>query len=349
MIRRRRRERDIPFSFDSFLDIVANVVGVIIRLILVAWVGARSYHTLLALQDPAGTEPPASAELRAEEHPPSPELARQRAELARLQERLLEQLRQLQGARAEQGQEEGALASAVSSREELERQRGAMGTSPVLSPPALPLEELVRRRQQLAEEVRALEQLPSPSKALLYRTPVSQPVHSEELMFECRAGRVTFIDIGALLDEARGGLEEKGKQLRQQFQVDDVAGPVGAFRLRYTVERERSLFDSVVPGQGPVGDSFRYGLSEWHLEPLSPTRGETAEAALAKGSQFRQVIDWIDPKQTVVTLWVYPDSFSLFRRLRDYLYDRDVIVAGRPLPEGVPIGASRRGTVSRGQ
>ncbi len=46
MIRRRRRVREIPFSFDSFLDIVANVVGVIIRLILVVWVGARSYSSL---------------------------------------------------------------------------------------------------------------------------------------------------------------------------------------------------------------------------------------------------------------------------------------------------------------
>ena len=44
MIRRRRTQREIPFSFDSFLDVVANVVGIILRLILVAWVGARSYH-----------------------------------------------------------------------------------------------------------------------------------------------------------------------------------------------------------------------------------------------------------------------------------------------------------------
>ena len=40
MLRRRRRSREIPFSFDSFLDVVANVVGIIIRLILVVWVGA---------------------------------------------------------------------------------------------------------------------------------------------------------------------------------------------------------------------------------------------------------------------------------------------------------------------
>ena len=42
MIRRRRPVREIAFSFDSFLDVVTNVVGIILRLILVAWVGARA-------------------------------------------------------------------------------------------------------------------------------------------------------------------------------------------------------------------------------------------------------------------------------------------------------------------
>src|SRR5579872_4098248 len=48
MIRRRRQQREIAFSFDSFLDVVANVVGIILRLILVAWVGARSYKANVA-------------------------------------------------------------------------------------------------------------------------------------------------------------------------------------------------------------------------------------------------------------------------------------------------------------
>ena len=50
-----------------------------------------------------------------------------------------------------------------------------------------------------------------------------------------------------------------------------------------------------------------------------------------------------------VTLWVYPDSFTLYRQLRDYLVERNVVVAGRPLPDGLPIASSRRGTSSRGQ
>jgi hypothetical protein len=60
-------------------------------------------------------------------------------------------------------------------------------------------------------------------------------------------------------------------------------------------------------------------------------------------------VDGLDVNQTAVTLWVYPDSFEVYRKLRDYLHDHDVTVAGRPLPDGVPIASSRHGTVSRGQ
>jgi hypothetical protein len=106
----------------------------------------------------------------------------------------------------------------------------------------------------------------------------------------------------------------------------------------------------MVPSSGPDPNAgFRYGVSEWHLEPVDPLRGETVEAALADGSQFRKAVDSLDPQATAVTFWVYPDSFEVYRRVRDYLYDHDIMVAGRPLPEGIPIASSRRGTVSRGQ
>src|SRR5262249_44924647 len=95
--------------------------------------------------------------------------------------------------------------------------------------------------------------------------------------------------------------------------------------------------------------NYRYGLSGWEVEPIAPVRGEPANRALAPGSEFRQIADALDPHQSVVTFWVYSDSFDLYRQLRDYLYDRDITVAGRPLPDGVPITCSRRGSVSRGQ
>ena len=150
------------------------------------------------------------------------------------------------------------------------------------------------------------------------------------------------------MTEVKRGLEEKTKQLRSQWEVSDVAGPVGAFQLHYTVERERGLLDGGGPSPETQG-SFRAGLRGWQLEPLPGVRGETEEQAFKPGSDFRQVADVLDPQQHTVTFWVYPDSFALYRRLRDYLYERDIVVAGRPLPDGAPIAASRHGSASRGQ
>src|SRR5438552_4137679 len=115
MIRRRRAAREIPFSFDSFLDIVANVVGIIIRLILVVWVGARSYSSLQqAAQRTAAETPPTAAEAPEPADPLQQELAQRRRELEKAQERLLEQLGQMQQAQATQAaaeQEDATLAA----------------------------------------------------------------------------------------------------------------------------------------------------------------------------------------------------------------------------------------------
>ena len=78
MMRRRRPQKEIAFSFDSFLDLVANVVGIIIRLILIVWVGARSYTGIIK---PEVTPAPAAAAKAAAEDPLEPELARSRQEL----------------------------------------------------------------------------------------------------------------------------------------------------------------------------------------------------------------------------------------------------------------------------
>jgi hypothetical protein len=50
-----------------------------------------------------------------------------------------------------------------------------------------------------------------------------------------------------------------------------------------------------------------------------------------------------------ITLWVYPDSFTLYRRLRDELVTRGFSVAARPLPTGMTIRGSPMGTQSAAQ
>src|SRR5262245_52547187 len=93
--RRRSPAREPVFGFDSFLDVVANVIGIIIRLILVTWVGARAYS---AVNHEWIDEAPAAAlpSPKASDDPLHPEVARAEHELAEARARLLEQLRQLQ-------------------------------------------------------------------------------------------------------------------------------------------------------------------------------------------------------------------------------------------------------------
>jgi hypothetical protein len=55
------------------------------------------------------------------------------------------------------------------------------------------------------------------------------------------------------------------------------------------------------------------------------------------------------PRETVVTVWVYPDSFEKFRQLKAQLFAEGFLCAARPLPEGVRIGASPQGTRSSAQ
>jgi hypothetical protein len=355
MFRRRRRQREIPFSFDSFLDVVANVVGIIIRLILVAWVGARSYNSVQELLKEKHARAAAEQPATLPADPLEQELARQRQEMAEVQARLLEQLRRLDTGNLSLQQKEVQLTSLASRRLEIERQQASLdqvlaGRSANQAAQALVLSEIRERRKRLTEEIEALEKQPPVSHAIHYRTPVSRPVFAEELMFECRGGRVAFIDLAGMMQEIKHGMEAKAQLLRTQWQVADVTRPIGAFRLRYTIERHRGALDAFSSGSVPASESgFRYGVGEWQVEAIATTRGEPGSDALTPRSQFRQIVDVLDPKQTVVTFWVYPDSFALFRQLRDYLYDRDLEVAGRPLPEGIPISGSRSGTVSRGQ
>jgi hypothetical protein len=346
--------RGIEFSFDSFLDVVANVVGIILRLILVAWVGARSYKAFV----PSPPPPPVLEEVLALPEPDDPlaaELDRQRRELAATQAHLLDQMRQYEEARQEKGAAETAAKSLATRRRDLEQaqaglEKAARDGGEGSKAATLSLKEIQERSKHLTEEIEALRKAPSARQALRYRAPVSRVLQSEELFMECRRGRVTVIDLGGLYDQVSKVLRDHGEKLRTQREVSDVTPSVGAFQMHYVIEREKELHEELVPGlSSSAGGSFRFGLARWDLQPVGDDRGETVEQALATGSAFRRVIDALDPHQTAVTLWVYPDSFPLYRRLRDYLHDRDVVVAGRLLPEGAPIAGSRHGTASRGQ
>lgn len=354
MIRRRLPQIRENFSFDSFLDVVANVVGIIIRLILVVWVGARSY-TRLADQRLADAEPNLPAlEAKETDEPVYHVMQAEHRQLKQLEAELLQELRLVQRERdirqeMEPGEKSRAL-EVESMRQARARVRSAEAKEATdLQQAVMTTEQIQSRCKKLSEQVRQLQLQPVATKVLRYRTPVSKIVQGDEFHFELREGRVAFVDVFGLLAEFSSHREDIERQLQNTWQVTGKLGPIGAFQMLYTVERERGLIDSLGGDRPGTGGSFRYGLTSWQIQPAALDRGENLTEALSPGSAFRDIADRLDAEQAAVTFWVYPDSFAVFRQLRDYLYKREITVAARPLPPGLPIASSRKGTASRGQ
>jgi hypothetical protein len=350
MLRRRRPKREVAFSFDSFLDVVANVVGIILKLILVAWAGARTYKAadidLVAL---VAKKPAISKSI----DPRISLLARQKEELEASQKALAGKVTrrdEFLSIASRLRHDVEALSLRCRDMQELAgvAVKDAVGEAKTVQAVVLTRKELLARAAALQLAAVEVKKLPPTRKEFQYRTPVSATIQSYEMMFECKAGRVTLIDTQALVAIMRHDSKSQVDQLRNRWSVSATTRAVGPFRLRYTLERERSLLSGPANAV-PVDGNFRYFQSSWEVEPVALDRGEAADKALVAGSDFRKVIDTVDAKKTAVTLWVYPDSFVLYRQLRDYLHDHDIVVAGRPMPEGLLIATSSQGTISRGQ
>jgi hypothetical protein len=355
---RRRRSSEPAFGSDSFLDVVANLVGIV--LIIIVLVGARIRHLpQLLVPVPAQPEPRAAVEPKPvviDTSKEEAEIWQARAAIADLQLRLLESVKRLEQRGRQRVELEAAVRAESATRGQvqrvLEEQRSSNAALHAQVKDTEASQKPLRERlAELNQAIKQLEQRPPERRALRYHLPVSKPLGAGELLFECRGGRVSFIDLQALLDEVRSKLPSAVEELSSKWEVSAETGPIGAYKLRYTVVRERSgpldtAFTSLPPAERR---GFSYGLDGWEVVPIWAVRGETLDEAIAEGSRFRAVVEASDPQTAALTFFVYPDSFNLYRELRDLLFERGFVVAGRPLLMDAPISGSRKGSISRGQ
>ena len=330
---------DMPGS-DSFLDVVANMVGILIILVMI--VSAR------AKQMPAD----------AAEAPPTVEISPEKvlnplvAESNSLQtdvKRLAAQSYQLQmdlANRVDQRDEMSLLAARM--EEELAKQREKLeGSSQADFDLRRAFNEARTQLDSLQQQRDAIQMAPpSQIKVQSLPTPISKTVHGQELHFQLRGGRVQFIPLDELLDTFKETARHKIWKLEDTALMTDTIGPIGGFRMRYEIGRfEISGEEARQAGRG--GTVIR--LVKWELLPVTLELGETADEALKPGSEFLKTFERKDPSRVTITLWTYPDSFETFRRLKAHLHAGGFAAAGRPLPEDQPIGGSPDGTRSAAQ
>ncbi len=176
-------------------------------------------------------------------------------------------------------------------------------------------------------------------------TPMAKTVFGEEEHFRLSDGRLVYVPMTELVKLLKQQAQVKVYKLKETPAITEMIGPIGGFSLKYTMVRRKMAVDT------PNGSMVREvaDLDSFMVVPAAAILGEPLDDALREGSAFRNQLRRFDPSTTTITVWTYPDSFAEFRRLKDELYKLGYLTAGRPLPDGHPIGGSPRGTRSGAQ
>lgn len=326
----RPRPEDISSAGqDSFLDVVTNIVGILIILVMV--VGSRVQQIVLTA--------PAATSSRVQGLEQELELLDQKVALAESEiHELAVQGQTVAMAAAFAGEARLQLATTVSAAtREVERVKQETDVVKVKAA------ESAARRKALEVEVErctleaeGLAHLPATTKELLaYPTPVGRTVNGEEIHFRLGEGRIAFIPIEDLFELAKSQTRRHSSSLAEMASRIESVGPLQGFSLDYVIEAK------VDQSRGQVLIRSR----EWVVRPVDITAGETSDEALSPHSKFRLILAAVTP-ETTVTLWCYPDSFDVYRKVREELHRQGIPAACRPMPEGAPIGGSTEGSKS---
>ena len=386
---RRAQKPELEFGSDSFLDVICNIVGILIILIVVVAVKverqpkggapaaavsvdtdlsqagpddntliADRHHALAELRESElritadlgslQTEHNAS-ELAVQQILVSQELTKQQLESEESKsDRLRQQQSDLESDRKAIGARVAALQQAVEARDQNALKLGQALSTAASSEQDLDkqLRTAVVETQQLQEVLEHTQQAAVPRDRLQHRlSPVAKSAETDELHFRVENGRVSQIPIEELLERLKAQVLARRSTVMRFNQFEGTVGPVVGYNMSYVVEKEGpSTLEALQSGDGRM----RITVSRWTITPDDNLSDESIDEAIKPGSRYRQVIETAAP-ETVVTMWIYQDSFSGFAALREVAHGLLLRVAARPLPAGTPIVGSPNGSRSTAQ
>lgn len=382
---RRAQRPELEFGSDSFLDVVCNIVGILIILIVVVGVKvdrqpkvgfsdvtseaqaqrvhqasemASRQQTLGKLQE---SEVQLSQKLKSlqsdseraqqqiqktmeEQELERQQLAAQREKSNRMQK----QVTDLESDRAALETRVVSLQKAIDEKGEKARQVGQVLATAIIAEQDLDeeLRTTVIETQRLKEVLEETKQAAVPRDVMQHRlSPVTKPVEKDELHFRISNGRISQVPLDQLLERLKAQVRSRSTTVMRFNQFEGTVGPVNGYTMTYTVEKEGpSTLEALQSGDGRT----RVNVSRWTIEPVESLVDETFDEAIRPGSRYRQGIETAVP-DTVVTMWIYPDSFKGFAALREVAHGLQLRVAARPLPAGTPIVGSPSGSKSTAQ
>lgn len=336
---------DMPGQ-DSFLDVLTNMVGIIILLVVVTALRASQATVRAAVES-------VQQEFAAEAVAPLARLddAKRAVEVAETD--LKSTLRQTVEVRDEatlrelERSELTAFIAAVD--HELRERREALSSDQ---------QHDYDLRRKLAEAQRTLEDLNREQVAILTQptegeveaienqpTPLARRSTGREVLLQLSAGHLAVIP-RELVDETINDVNGNLWRLREQDHFVRTVGPVNGFRLRYLVGMVAVKVgvrpDPNVPGAAQIGGVARPELIWYEIIPEKTPLGEPMAEALQPNSELRQVLQEHPADTAVVVIAVYPDSIRELHKLKRELYAAGYATAEVPCVAGLPIKGSPR-------
>lgn len=342
-------------SLDSFLDVVTNLVGILIILIMVVGITARDAIVDAAIgktdepvKPPTLSIPEPEPELpKAPPKSQGPTLAEVNSmaqDVASIQHEILDVQEQAKLAFEERNQLQLFLTSAETTLNQKQQELSSSKQEEVAQQ-----RELLHTTSQLEELYDQIESLrdyrPEVKELAHYPTPLAKTVFGQEEHFRLRHGRISYVPMERLVEAMKNDARSHLDRARRDGKAVARIGPMNGYVMQYTlVSRSYEMETS-------LGTATRGGieLQSFTLEPETEQIGFPIDEALQPGSRFRDIIASLDPSRTTITIWTYPDSYGDFRKVRDDLYEIGFTTAARPLPEDYPIGGSPQGSRSSSQ
>ncbi len=345
MSRRRSPNSNIPMEQDSFLDIIANLVGILI--ILVVIFGTQIGQTLTHQPRPDLTEAEDRLnQLEAQWRQQQQELAYREAEYVDWQKTIDQQAALIEG---QQLARHWALQTLAQIQQEVESRKSEL-TQQQQEILALRQRqaELDKQHERMTNELESIQLAsveivdqsdPEPEVIEHYPTPIAQTVFGEEVHFQLRDQKLVHVPFDALVQKLRATWETHAENLPMNSATTETLGPIGAFRLQYELVSEAK---SIPTPNGPVS-TRTVSLSRFWLLPMTPGLGETLEQIGNPQSEYRRIISRYPPHETTVSVWVYPESYEMFLELRKLLTKAGYRVAIWPLTPDQKISGSPHG------
>ena len=341
MSRPRSDEFDSAPGMDSFLDVVCNLVGIFIVLVMVIGIRAKD----ATIESELKAEPAAAAV-------PAPDVEAARLAARDAEAHIHEVNQQIRQVNAEVEQRRVRAESPPSRRPggpaKDRRAQGRLGRWRSASNWRLAA-QLAAARQTLQgiEQHRQAPETAGPTVGVIEHlpTPMAKTVLGREEHFRLADGRLAYIPWETLVDKLKAEAPQKVWKLKEAPSTSETIGPEGGFLMRYTLVRKQFATPT------KLGTAIRQGveLEKFVIVPVSDDLGEPLAQAMQLGSQFQARLAQFDPQRTTLTVWVYPNSFNDFRTLKQELFQRGFLTAARPLPEDMPIGGSPQGSRSAAQ